>query len=188
MSGSLRRCHPAVSRLARGPRTGKPATCRPTLEALEDRQLLVGNLTGTAYFGPGNPAVCSWPGHPAPGGDSRLDVFWRDQDNHLRHRWWDGTGWASTLGDPARGPTPPPAAPPMGFNRIDVFYRGQDYALRHTWWDGPGRGSGWQPADEAIGGTQGLVQSAPAVCSWSGTYGRLDVFYKSGAGLGHVFW
>src|SRR2546423_5446837 len=72
------------------------------------------------------PAVSSW----SPG---RLDVFGTGTDNHLWHKWWNGSYWSGweNLGGTI---IDNPAAVSWGPNRIDVFARGTDNQLWHRWW------------------------------------------------------
>jgi hypothetical protein len=113
------------------------------------------------------PAIASW-------GPTRLDVFYRGQNNHLWHRSWDNAHWnpEEDLGGVL---TSSPAAVSWGFNRIDIFYRGQNNDLWHRSWDG----AQWNP-EEDLGGQ---LSSAPTVASWG--VNRLDVFYR---GLNNHLW
>ncbi|WP_219722163.1 S8 family serine peptidase [Deinococcus planocerae] len=72
------------------------------------------------------PAVASW----AP---NRLDCFVKGSDNHMHHKWWDGTRWRGweDLGGVIDDN---PAAVSWGPNRIDCFARGMDNHLWHKWW------------------------------------------------------
>jgi Papain family cysteine protease/Repeat of unknown function (DUF346) len=109
---------------------------------------------------------------------NRLDVFAKGTDNHMWHRWWDGSAWRGweDLGgviDDA------PAAVSWGPNRIDTFVRGMDNALYHKWWDGISW-KGW----ERLGGN---ITSGPAVASWAAN--RLDVFAKGDDNaMWHLWW
>ncbi|MDF2520496.1 MAG: hypothetical protein K0R84_1124 [Clostridia bacterium] len=107
------------------------------------------------------PAVASWQAN-------RLDVFGRGQNNHLWHKWWDGSRW-SEWEDLGGILTSAPEAVSWGFNRIDVFGRGQNQSLWHKWWDGT-RWSEW----EDLGG--GAITSAPAAASTG--VNRLEVFAR----------
>ncbi|HEX5407877.1 MAG TPA: hypothetical protein VFX16_36895 [Pseudonocardiaceae bacterium] len=73
------------------------------------------------------PTVSSW-------AHNRLDVFATGTDNHLWHKWWNGTNWSGweNLGGTI---IDNPAAVSWGPNRIDVFARGTDNHLWHKWWD-----------------------------------------------------
>jgi hypothetical protein len=114
---------------------------------------------------------------PAPTGgvsaaswaSGRLDLFARDADDHLAHRWYSGdwSGWEDLGGKL----TSDPVAVSWDSGRIDVFARGGDNHLVHTWWKSGSGWSGW----EDLGGD---LASSPAVASWAS--GRLDVFARGG--------
>lgn len=72
------------------------------------------------------PAVSSW-------ANNRLDVFGTGTDNHMYHKWWNGSSWSNweDLGGVIIGN---PAAVSWGRNRIDTFARGTDNHLYHKWW------------------------------------------------------
>jgi hypothetical protein len=108
----------------------------------------------------GGPGVASW-------STNRLDCFAKGQDNHMWHKWWNGSAWSGweNLGGMIDGA---PAAVSWGPNRIDCFARGMDNAMWHKWWNGS-TWSGW----ENLGG---VITSGPGVCSWSAN--RLDCFVK----------
>ena len=134
---------------------GVPATSAP--RAVSGMQLNSGSLGGSLTSGPGAAAWAS----------NRLDVFARDANNAMIHKWWDGAQWSSweSLGGVL---TSDPSAVSWGPNRIDVFARGTDNALWHRGWNG-NAWSGW----ESLGGS---LSSAPEAASWS--TGRLDVFAR----------
>jgi tyrosinase-like protein/repeat uncharacterized protein DUF346 len=100
---------------------------------------------------------------------NRLDCFAKGQDNHMWHKWWDGSAWSGweDLGGVIDGT---PAAVSWGPNRIDCFARGMDNHMWHKWWDGSAW-SGW----EDIGG---VISAGPAAASWASN--RLDGFAKGG--------
>ena len=98
---------------------------------------------------------------------NRLDTFVRGTDNHMWHRWWDGSRW-SGWEDLGGILTADPAAVSWGPNRIDTFVRGTDNHMWHRWWDGS-RWSGW----EDLGG---ILTSGVGVSSWAAN--RLDTFVR----------
>ncbi len=107
-----------------------------------------------------DPAVTAW-------GPNRLDCFYRGQNNHMWHRWWDGNAWS---GEEDLGGilTSDPAVAAWGPNRLDCFYRGQNNHIWHRWWDG----NAWS-GEEDLGGE---LVSAPTVAAWGPN--RLDCFYR----------
>jgi hypothetical protein len=60
-----------------------------------------------------------------------VDVFYRGENNHLWHRWFDG-GWhvEEDLGGVLNES---PASCSWGPERIDTFYEGQNQHLWHRW-------------------------------------------------------
>ena len=75
-------------------------------------------------------AAVSW-------GEGRIDLFWRDDDDALWHRSFDGVAWgaAESLGGQlATGMTP--AASSWGDDRLDVFATGVDGHAWHRYWNG----------------------------------------------------
>jgi hypothetical protein len=104
------------------------------------------------------PAACTW-------GPCRLDIFYRGQNNHLWHRWFDG-GWHAEE-DLGGVLSEAPGACTWGPGRVDIFYRGQNNHLWHRWFEG-----NWQ-TEEDLGG---VLTSAPAACTWGP--GRVDIFYR----------
>jgi hypothetical protein len=72
------------------------------------------------------PAVASW----AP---NRLDCFVKGANNHMYHKWWNGSNWSGweDLGGVIDGA---PAAVSWGLNRIDCFARGMNNHMYHKWW------------------------------------------------------
>jgi len=80
------------------------------------------DLGGVIY---GAPAAASW-------ASNRLDVFVRGTDNHLYHKWWDGSwhGFESLGGVIVDAP----GAVSWGPNRIDVFAPGTNNHMFHKWW------------------------------------------------------
>lgn len=68
------------------------------------------------------PAVASWAAN-------RLDCFVKGADNHMWHKWWDGSQW-SRWEDLGGVIDDAPAAVSWGQNRIDCFARGMD---NHMW-------------------------------------------------------
>ncbi len=110
------------------------------------------------------PAVTTW-------GRGRLDVFVRDDNLQLAHRWFVGGVWSDweSLGAPAGTIlASAPSAVAWMSGRIDIFAKGVDASLWHKWYDN-GRWYDW----EWLGG---LITSAPSVASWAP--GRLDVFAR----------
>jgi hypothetical protein len=119
------------------------------------------------------PAACSF----EPG---RLDVFWRDANNHLKHAWYpfgDNWSWEQDLtADFGYGSiASAPAACSWGPGRLDVFWMRDDpQHLMHAWYPHDPDWS-WPQDVTAQFGYQNLA-SGPAACSWEA--GRLDVFWK----------
>lgn len=111
------------------------------------------------------PAVASW-------AEGRLDLFIRDENNLLKHKWYNGkwSGWETF----DQEITSNPAAVSWSNKRIDVFARGKENELLHKFYDK--KWSDWKP----LGGE---LASGPAVCSWD--EGRLDVFVR---GTDHALW
>ena len=72
------------------------------------------------------PTVSSWSGN-------RLDVFGTGTDNHMWHKWWNGSSW-SGWEDLGGVIIDNPAAVSWGPNRIDTFARGTNNHLYHKWW------------------------------------------------------
>jgi hypothetical protein len=115
-------------------------------------------------------AVASW-------GTERLDLFARDINNHLRHRYWSNrtwSGWEDLGGSIQSAPT----AVSWANNRIDTFARGTNNHLLHWWWDG----TKWHDAQDLGGG----LSSAPSVMSQAES--SLDVFVRGGSNhLEHLY-
>jgi Astacin (Peptidase family M12A)/Repeat of unknown function (DUF346) len=109
-----------------------------------------------------SPDVCSM-------GSNHLDVFVRNYDNALWHRWCDATTWYdwSSLGGYL---TSGPGAVSWGPGRIDVFARNRWNQLQHKTFDGT-----WHNWEYIEGG---LLTSDPDVVSGSPNY--LDVFVRGG--------
>jgi hypothetical protein len=105
------------------------------------------------------PAVASW-------GPNRLDCFYRGQNNHLWHRYWDGSRWSGEE-DLGGVLTNSPAVSSWAANRLDCFYRGQNNHMWHRYWDG----SRWS-GEEDLGG---VLVTNPAAVSWGNN--RIDCFY-----------
>ncbi len=106
------------------------------------------------------PAVASWAAN-------RLDCFVRGTDNHMWHKWWDGSSW-SGWEDLGGSITAAPAVASWAANRLDCFVRGTDNHMWHKWWDGSSW-SGW----EDLGG---VITNAPAAVSWG--LNRIDCFTR----------
>nr|HEX4318914.1 hypothetical protein [Kofleriaceae bacterium] len=106
--------------------------------------------------------VASW-------GPQRLDLFARNHDNHLIHRYFhdhEWSKWQDLGGDLASAP----AAVSWAEGRIDVFARGKNDHLIHDWFDGT-----WHRGED-LGGQ---LTSSPTVVSQG--VRSLDVFVR-GAG------
>ncbi|MGV2967192.1 matrixin family metalloprotease [Paenibacillus sp. AGC30] len=117
-----------------------------------------------------NPTVASWD-------LNRLDCFIQSTENHMHHKWWDGSnwgGWEDLGGDLAS----PPVVVSWGPNRLDCFIRSTDNHMHHKWWDGSNWG-GW----EDLGGD---LASPPVVVSWGPN--RLDCFIQSTDNHMHHKW
>jgi len=124
----------------------------------------------------GGPAAVSW-----GGGDHRIDVFVRMQNDHLGHLWWDGKkpwhGWED-LGGPITS-SPAVTAWAGTPRRLDVFAAGGDGQLVHKWHEKE-TWHDWQ----TLGGT---FKGGPAAVSW-GTH-RIDVFVQgTNDHIGHRWW
>ncbi|WP_446458963.1 hypothetical protein [Streptomyces rochei] len=70
------------------------------------------------------PAVSTW-------GPNRLDVFAKDWDNHLQHRFWNGQQWSEWLDLGTIGTTDAPAAVSRKEGNIELFVRGRNNHLYH---------------------------------------------------------
>jgi hypothetical protein len=140
------------------------------------------------------PAAASWQ-------ENRLDCFARGTNNHMLHKWWDGSAWSDWEdlgGPPAPGvisPLQQPAAPAInpfgqqltsapaavswGPNRIDCFGRGKDGHMWHKWWGG----SAWSDWEDQGGN----LTSAPAATSWGPN--RIDCFVRgTNTHMWHKWW
>ena len=109
---------------------------------------------------------------------NRLDCFVKGQNNHMWHKWWNGSAWSGweDLGGVIDGT---PAAVSWGPNRIDCFVRGMDNHMWHKWWSS-GAWHGW----EDLGG---IILSSPSVASWGSN--RLDCFARGMNGhMWHKWW
>lgn len=64
---------------------------------------------------------------------NRIDCFAKGTDNHMWHRWWDGSGWRGweDLGGVIDDV---PGAVSWGSNRIDCFARGMNNHMFHKWY------------------------------------------------------
>ena len=90
------------------------------------------DMTTSFGHGPakGSPAVTSW----APG---RLDLLWRESDDHLGHAWNDSPEWSGTedMSDmfisTVRGT---PAACTWQPLRLDFFWVDEDKFIQHGWY------------------------------------------------------
>ena len=67
--------------------------------------------------------------------DGRLEVFARDTNNALRHKWQTraNNGWSSGVGSLGGTLTSPPVVAVNNDRRLEVFARGPDGALWHIW-------------------------------------------------------
>jgi len=120
-----------------------------------------------------SPAACSW-------GPNRIDVFVRETDDKLHHKWWDGNLWSGYEPLGAEQFQNSPTACSWGPDRIDVFVHGMDDRLHHKQWDG-GSWSDYEP----LGAEK--FQYSPAACSWGPN--RLDVFVRgTDDRLYHKWW
>jgi len=131
----------------------------------------------TRTFGYSQPkgavAACSW----EPG---RLDLFWRDDNDHLKHAWYPydgGWSWEQDLtADFGYAPiASAPAACSWEPGRLDVFWRDANNHLKHAWYP---YGDNWSwEQDLTADFGYAPIASAPAACSWGP--GRLDVFWMA---------
>jgi Repeat of unknown function (DUF346) len=88
---------------------------------------LGGNITQS-------PDIASW-------GSGRLDVFGRNPDGSLAHKWWNGSAWSSweTIGSPGMLASGVGASGAAG-KEINVVGRSPSNAVVDEWWNG----STWQ--------------------------------------------
>lgn len=117
-----------------------------------------GGWTNLGGNGVGRPAAISW-------GPNHLDVFTKDANSRLVHRYWNGTTWSSWEALGTFQLAGDPVVTSWGNGRIDIFARGTDNALIHNWYDGLWRG--W----EHLGG---VMKFDPTVVSLRP--GHLDAF------------
>jgi hypothetical protein len=125
----------------------------------------------------GSPAVTTW-------GTNRLDIFVKNEDGQIYHRWYDPNnlppGWSTVagtsaepywepLGAPPGGVDGSPAAATWGTNRLDIFVlaRNDDLNIWHKFFQGS-RWSDWVPHRITTCNTV-----SPAAASWGP--GRVDV-------------
>ncbi len=103
-----------------------------------------------------------------------LHVIYRDDNDAITHRWWDGSWRSESIAGPIRGR---PTAIANPGETWDLFVRGGDDQLYYR-----SQNFGWSPWI----GLSGTMASDPSVIGSLG--GREDVFYldKSG-GLSHHF-
>jgi hypothetical protein len=97
--------------------------------------------SGGTWYGPQSlggvltsaPAAVSW-------GANRIDVVVRGGQNHIYHKYWDGSAWQPSGGfeDLGGTSTSDPGISSWGAGRLDVFCRGTDNALWHSWFDSAG--------------------------------------------------
>lgn len=76
--------------------------------------------------------------HPVSWGNGRLDVFARDRENRIIHKWHDNGQWANweRLGENVF--VSEPHAVSWGNGRLDVFVRGEDRTLYAKSYSSPG--------------------------------------------------
>jgi hypothetical protein len=130
---------------------GRSMWCASLMESWSDEEDLSGVLTSA-------PAACTW-------GPGRVDAFYRGQNNHLWHRWFEGD-WHNEE-DLGGVLSSAPAACTWGPGRVDAFYRGQNNHLWHRWFEGD-----WHN-EEDLGG---VLSESPAACTWAPQ--RIDAFYR----------
>ena len=118
-------------------------------------------------------AAVSW-------GSGRIDLFWRDDDETLVHRAFDGAAWGASesLGGTLASP---PVATAWAVDQLQVFAVFPDGQLWNRYWDG----AKWH-AWESLGGE--LDPGArPGASSWSAD--RIDVFARGRNGrIWHRWW
>lgn len=118
-----------------------------------------------------DPAAVSW-------SDGRIDIFARDTNGQLVHKWWDGgwSGWEVNMG----AITGKPAVASQEWGSLDVLARNASNQLIIRSYR---RASGWS----AWGTIGGALSSDPAAVSWGP--GRLDVFARNASNhLQHWWW
>jgi hypothetical protein len=87
-----------------------------------------GVWTDTGFPMIGVPAVIE-------GAVNKIDVFFRDPDNQLKHVYWDGRRWWDIHGKQGQIITDPVSCS-WGPNRFDVVAVDSWYKVNHWWWDG----------------------------------------------------
>jgi hypothetical protein len=117
----------------------------------------------------------------------KIDVFWRDSNSALRHKWFPScvgcnTWAASTTRTASNKVTSAPDVASWGTNRLDVFWRKSGGGLDHTWRFDDGT---WFGAVEHLGGVHG---GGPAAVSWDTN--RIDIFMRDDAAgdIEHTLW
>ncbi|KAL9102157.1 MAG: hypothetical protein Q9163_002657 [Psora crenata] len=157
-----------------------------------------GSLLHKYYHGDGwQPSATGWDklhGQVKPGFElsttswapSRLDVFFRGVDDHLRLVYYDGSSWgpqgddSEDLGGEMIGG---PAAVSWGPNRNDIFIIDSNNDLSHKYWDG----SNWSDWEVFDFGETKFLPYTPSAVSWG--VNRLDVFLSTvNNTIAHVYW
>jgi len=105
----------------------------------------------------------------------RIDMFARDANGFLVHKWWDATtlwsGWV------VRGPClqGAPTVSSWVSTRMDIFAKGCNPTgpnLVHTWYD-----SGYWYSETVQEHSDYRIATRPTAVSWS--YGRIDLFARA---------
>jgi hypothetical protein len=102
-----------------------------------------------------------------------LDVFWRDNNSHLMHSWYDSRYWGSSatfegpeqLGGATQMSSDPAVASPDDY-RTDVFARSSRHGLLHLYWVDR---AGWSPW-AIVPGVSNVVTAPTAVCQRGNEY------------------
>ncbi|MCX6022748.1 MAG: beta/gamma crystallin-related protein [Chloroflexi bacterium] len=156
---------------------------------------LVGNdSVSSVKLRVGCPELASTPGAASWGSAGRTDLFGTANDRTLWHRWSSNGVWGGFehMGGGIVGNT---AIAARGGNKWEVIVRGDDNGFFRRTWDGStwsnyipfGPRNGSDPANAAVIGAGGGVNSDPATVAWDA--GRLDVLYRGGNNhLWHLGW
>jgi hypothetical protein len=129
---------------------------------------LSGGITGQSSWASlggvltSSPAVCSL-------GPDRLDVFVRGTDNALWYKAFDGQVWADWVSFGGSLTSSPAVMAMRG--AAWIFVRGTGNALDFMWFRSFNDQSSWQRLD-------GVLSSAPAVCSVTPERDQIDVFAR----------
>ncbi len=178
---------------------GEPAVVKPTPETIDiyvrgmDDRLYQKWWDGKKW----NPSDSGWIQHddgnfrlgssPAvvANGSNFRDVYARNQDGSVVHKFWDGKKWNGWFGLGGQIKGAPAVVNPTP-STIDIYVRGMDDRLYQKWWDG----KKWNPSDD--GWTlhddgNFRLGSSPAVISEGQNFRDVYVRGQDGA-VYHKFW